>query len=80
MKLAPVLLYRRLSEEGLVWGKDWAMVAHVHDEMQITCRPEIVDHIKATAVWSIEEAGRQIGFNIPLRGSAAHGSSWKDTH
>lgn len=80
MKLAPVLLYRRLSEEGLVWGKDWAMVAHVHDEMQITCRPEIVDHIKATAVWSIEEAGRQIGFNIPLRGSAAHGSSWKETH
>lgn len=80
MKLAPVLLYQRLSTEGLQWGKDWAMVAHVHDEMQLTCRPELADHIKATAVWSIEEAGRQIGFNIPLRGSAAHGSSWKETH
>lgn len=80
MKLAPVLLYQRLTEEGLVWGKDWAMVAHVHDEFQITHDPRHREAIKAAALWSIEEAGRRLNFNIPLRGSAAHGSSWKDTH
>lgn len=80
MKLAPVLLYQRLTEEGLVWGKDWAMVAHVHDEFQITHDPRHREAIKAAALWSIEEAGRRLKFNIPLRGSAAHGSSWKDTH
>lgn len=80
MKLAPVLLYRKLTEDGLVWGKDWAMVAHVHDEMQITCRPELCVAIKAAAVWSIEEAGRQLNFNIPLRANAVSGSSWKETH
>jgi hypothetical protein len=80
MKLAPVLLYQRLSSEGLEWGADWAMVAHVHDEMQITCRPEHQEAIKTAAVWSIEEAGRQLNFNIPLRANAVCGSSWKETH
>ena len=80
MKLAPVLMWRRLESEGLHFGKDWAMVAHVHDEMQITCRPEIAETIKEVAVWSIEEAGRQLKFNIPLRGNAVVGSSWKETH
>ncbi len=80
MKLAPVLLHNKLTADGLEWGKDWAMVAHVHDEMQITCRPELCEAIKAAAVWSIEEAGRQLNFNIPLRANAVSGHSWKDTH
>lgn len=80
MKLAPVLMWKRLESEGLHFGRDWALVAHVHDEVQITCRPEISETIKAVAVWSIEEAGRQLNFNIPLRGNAVVGSSWKETH
>jgi hypothetical protein len=81
MKLAPVLLYERLTSEGFVFGKDWAQVAHVHDEVQLTVRPENVEHIKQVAIWSIEEAGRQLGFKCPLRGSASKpGASWKDTH
>lgn len=80
MKLAPVLLYEKLTAEGLVFGKDWAQVAHIHDEVQITARPEHADHIMKLAVWSIEEAGRQLGFNCPLRGNAVRGSTWKDTH
>lgn len=80
MKLAPVLLYERLTAEGYEFGKDWAQVAHIHDEVQLTSRPEHSDYIKQVAVWSIEEAGRQLGFNCPLRGSAGEGSSWKETH
>lgn len=79
-KLAPVLMWKRLEEMGLHWGADWAMVAHVHDEFQVSCKPEHVETIKAVAVWSIEEAGRQLNFNIPLRGNAVAGSSWKETH
>lgn len=80
MKLAPVLLYERLIEEGYVWGRDFAQVAHVHDEMQISVRPDLAKHVGEVACWSIEEAGKQLGFRCPLAGEADTGSSWKDTH
>lgn len=80
MKLAPVLLYERLIDEGYVWGRDFAQVAHVHDEMQISVRPDIADYVGEVACWSIEEAGKQLGFRCPLAGEADTGSSWKETH
>lgn len=80
MKLAPVLLYERLTEEGYVWGEDWAQVAHVHDEVQLTVKPEHADYVCEAANWSIAEAGRQLGFLCPLEGEADAGQSWKDTH
>jgi len=80
MKLALVLLYDALVSEGYRWASDYAFVANVHDEFQITCRPEIAERVAELAKWSIEEAGKQLNMNIPLRGSAAIGSSWKETH
>jgi DNA polymerase-1 len=80
MKLAPVLMYERLISEGFVWGPDFAMVAHVHDEMQISVRPDIAQYVADVANWSITEAGNQLGFLCPLAGEAAIGASWKDTH
>ena len=80
MKLAPVLLFERLTAEGYVWGDDWAQVAHVHDEVQLTCKPEHAEYVSEVANWSIAEAGRQLGFTCPLEGEAEIGKSWKDTH
>jgi DNA polymerase I-like protein with 3'-5' exonuclease and polymerase domains len=80
MKLAPVLMYERLIAEGYVWGRDFAMVAHVHDEMQITARPEIAEYVGEIACWSIKEAGERLNFKCPMEGEAEIGTSWKDTH
>lgn len=80
MKLAPVLLYERLVSEGYVWGRDFAQVAHIHDEMQISVRPEIAEYVAEAACWSIEEAGKRLGFACPLAGEAGVGKSWKETH
>ncbi len=33
--MATVILHRILAERGFVRGQDFAMVAHIHDEMQI---------------------------------------------
>ena len=33
-KKATVLLYERLVSEGYVFGEDWALMAHIHDEVQ----------------------------------------------
>jgi DNA polymerase-1 len=80
MKLALVLLYDAILAEGFVWGTDFAFVANVHDEFQITGRPEVSERIAELAAWSIMEAGKQLNMNIPLRGTSAIGQSWKDTH
>ena len=80
MKLALIILYDSLVAEGYQWATDYAFVATVHDEFQITCRPEIAERVAELAKRSIEEAGSQLKMNIPLRGSAAIGTSWKETH
>lgn len=80
MKLATVLLYDDLTERGYVFGPDWALVAHVHDEFQIECRKEIADEIGRAACEAITRAGEFFEFKCPLAGSYDIGETWADTH
>ncbi len=65
---------------GLHFGKDYAIVAWVHDELVITCRKEIAETVGQTAVQAIEDAGRYYSFACPLTGQAQYGQSWADVH
>jgi len=80
MKLATALVYEKMCDLGHEHGKDWALVANVHDEFQMTVRPDLADTLQAVATWSIEEAGKLLHFRCPLAGEAEVGQSWKDTH
>lgn len=80
MKLATALVYEQMNDLGHTHGKDWALVANVHDEFQITVKPELTETVCEVAEWAIFEAGRQLGFVCPLAGEAQVGSSWKETH
>jgi DNA polymerase I-like protein with 3'-5' exonuclease and polymerase domains len=80
MKLATALVYERMIELGHPHGKDWALVANVHDEFQITVHPDLVETVSEVAEWAIAEAGRQLGFTCPLEGEAQQGESWCQTH
>lgn len=65
---------------GLVWGRDYAIVAWVHDEVQLTVRPERVALIKQMLVEAIAGAGKYYGFACQLAGNADEGRTWRDTH
>jgi len=80
MKLAANILYARLIEEGYVWGVDFAFVANVHDEVQLSVRHEIAEYIGKMSCESITAAGEQLGFKCQLDGEYGIGTSWKDTH
>lgn len=80
VKQATINLYQELSSRGFVWGKDWAMVAHVHDEYQLQVREELVEEVSEVAVWSFQEAGRQFNWRCPLDGEAQVGNSWAECH
>jgi DNA polymerase I-like protein with 3'-5' exonuclease and polymerase domains len=80
MKLALVILYDALIAEGLVWGSDFAFLANIHDEFQISARPEVSQRVAELATESITDAGARLNMKIPLRGTAKIGNNWKETH
>lgn len=80
VKQATVNLYDELSRRGFVWGKDWAMVAHVHDEYQIQAIEKHAEEIAEVAVWAFQEAGRQFNWRCQIDGEAQIGRNWAETH
>jgi DNA polymerase-1 len=80
MKQATIILYRELESANIAWGRDWRLVAHVHDEVQIECDGGVASEVGVTAVGSIREAGESLGFKCRLDGEWRSGRSWAETH
>lgn len=80
VKQATVNLYQMLSTKGYVWGKDWAMIAHVHDEYQLQVRKEIAEDVAKIAEEAFRQAGRDFNWRCPLDGEAKIGNNWADCH
>lgn len=74
MKQAIVILYDLLARV------DFKLVAQVHDEWQIECKPEDADFIGKSCVNSMIFAGELLQLNCPLDGEYRVGNSWADTH
>jgi DNA polymerase-1 len=80
MKRATWITHEKLIGLGLVHGKDFAQVGYFHDELQITCRPDLGDTVGKTVVAAIEQAGREFDSKCPLTGEYRVGANWRDTH
>lgn len=79
-KLATVFAYDELTTRGYIFGKDWALVAHIHDEMQADCKKEIADEVGTVLVDSMRKAGLFFGFRLPVDGEWKTGRNWCETH
>lgn len=81
VKMATVLWHMKIAEAGYVFGKDWAQVAHVHDEVQAIARTEeIAEHLGKLFVESIETAGEFFTMRCETTGEYKIGKNWKETH
>ncbi|WP_255349348.1 MULTISPECIES: DNA polymerase [unclassified Thioalkalivibrio] len=80
VKQATLNIYFELERRGYSWGTDWALVAHIHDEVQMQVRKEIAEEVAEVAVWAFQEAGRQFDWRCPLDGEAKIGNNWAETH
>ena len=76
MKEALVLL------EHSLWLKriDAKIVANVHDEWQIECRPSQAEKVGELGVQAIIQAGKNLNLNCPLDGDYNIGDGWHETH
>ena len=79
-KKATVILYENLTTKGYAFGDDYALVAHVHDDVQLIARKDLADDIGREAVKSFQQAGQHFNFRMPITGEYKTGRTWADTH
>ena len=80
MKLATVILWQELEEQGLAWGWDVIQVAHIHDEYQLLVRDGLQQTVGPIAVDAIRKAGEVLKMRCPLDGEWKVGRNWAETH
>ena len=79
MKYYLIFLDRRLAAK-FTTGVQYEFVLNVHDEVQIECDEEIAEQVAKEAEDAFADVTTHLNFRIPLRGSAAIGNTWADTH
>lgn len=80
MKKAACILDDRLRAMGLQFGREYANVGNIHDELQLEVREDLTKVVGEEAVRSIVAAGEFFKFNCPLDGEYKVGDSWFATH
>ncbi|AFU86602.1 DNA polymerase I [Caulobacter phage CcrRogue] len=72
------------EDDGLVhgWDGDYAVLAWVHDEMQVAVRddPAIKEICRRNIVDAAKEAGHRFDFRLPVDVDVKWGRTWAETH
>jgi DNA polymerase I-like protein with 3'-5' exonuclease and polymerase domains len=80
MKQVVINLHQNVEETGLVYGVDWVQHAMIHDEIQLSCKPQHVELVKDSALKAFPQAQEFFGFQCSIEGDAKVGRTWYDTH
>jgi hypothetical protein len=81
MKQVVTLTHKNIETKlGLSYGTDWEQMLMVHDEIQLSCKPQHTEQIQRVALDSFVEAGEFFGFGCIIEGDSRVGSNWAETH
>ena len=80
MSAAYCLLFKRAKKRGWVHGKDWGMLAWIHDEYQCEVREDISEDFARLAEQCIVDAGKFYNIQCPHKGESDIGINWCETH
>ena len=80
MKQVVIEVHKKMEEAGLIYGIDWSQHAFIHDELQLSCKADLVDKVKELALAAFPAAGEFFGFRCKIEGDAKDGYYWADTH
>jgi DNA polymerase I-like protein with 3'-5' exonuclease and polymerase domains len=76
MKRALIIMFDQFEEAGL----DVLPLLNVHDEVQLSVKPEEADDVGRIAAQSIADAGEAFSLRCPLAGDYDVGPTWAETH
>ena len=74
------ICYDDITSAGLVYGKDWAFLAHIHDEIQFAVRGSLATQLAETATEASKKAGKQLKLRIPIESEYKIGNNWSECH
>jgi hypothetical protein len=75
-----VLTDAALHDAGLRWDTDYQIVAWIHDELQIACRPELAEQVAAITRRCAVEAGEYYHLDCPIAADSKTGTEWAQVH
>ena len=80
MKQVVVNLHQLTANSQLEYGSDWEQHAMIHDEIQLSVRPDLVQTIKPLVLESFLKAGTFYDFKCLIEGDIKTGANWALTH
>ena len=80
VKKGTIILNEDLSKEGFKFGRDYAMVLHVHDEMQFIVDKDKIETFKEISKGLFNKTRDHFNFRCQLDGEIKVGQNWSDTH
>jgi DNA polymerase I len=80
MKQVVIELHKKMYDLGYIYGHDWQQHGFIHDEIQVSCPPAMVDTLTAVALEAFPASQQFFGFQCPIHGDAHVGYCWSDTH
>ena len=79
MKYWLIFVDRNLSAKYKT-GVQYEFILNVHDEAQVECDEEIAEDVAKVMSDTFAEVTDYLKFRVPIRGSAAIGYNWSETH
>ena len=80
MKQVVIELHKKMYNLGYFYGHDWQQHAMIHDEIQVSCIPSLVETLTSVALEAFPASQQFFNFQCPIEGDAHVGYSWNQTH
>ena len=80
VKQGTIILNNDLEKEGFKFGREYAMVLHVHDEMQFIVDEDKIEQFKVISEGLFKKTRDHFNFRCQLDGEIKVGQNWSDTH
>jgi DNA polymerase I len=80
MKQVVIELHNKMYDLGYIYGHNWQQHAMIHDEVQVSCPPAMVDTLTSVALEAFPASQQFFDFQCPIHGDAHVGYSWDQTH
>lgn len=80
MKQALINFYNLAIKRGYEHGVDYNLLANIHDEVQLECRPDIAYQLRLLFIASIGQTKIDFKLNVNMWGDGKIGNSWAETH
>ena len=80
MKQVVIELHKKMYDLGYLYGHDWQQHGFIHDEIQVSCAPAMVETLTTVALEAFLASQQFFNFQCPIEGDAHVGYSWDQTH